>query len=196
MRLFSFLAIMAFSPVIMAADFQVSDYKLGSAKADLKAEILNKTTVHLFEADAKVETQWTENKLAALQLSFYQGADYEILRQKTSQLLAQLNSQFGAVVWVSPEADTATTQSTEQQLGLLDQVMKTASDIAADYKKSHLAHTNLILDFQPNPQPDNSRLHLQISFSSLSGDYSLLLFVDEKTSAERTATAVVNLEAF
>lgn len=195
MRLFSFLAMMAFSPVLAAADFQVSDYSLGSAKADLKAEILSKTTVTLFEADAKVETQWTEDKLTAVQLSFYQGTDYEILRQKTSQLLTQLSSQFGTVVWVSPEADTAATQTTEQQLGLLEQVMKTAPGTAAAYKQSHLAHTDLVLDFQPNPQPDNSRLHLQISFSSLSGEYSLLLFVDEKTSAERTAAAVVHLEA-
>jgi hypothetical protein len=196
MRIFSFLAMIAFSPALAAADFQVSDYSLGSAKADLKADLLSKTTVTLFEADAKVETQWTEDKLTAVQLSFYQGADYEILKQKTSQLLTQLSSQFGTVVWVSPEADTAATQTTEQQLGLLEQVMKAAPGTAAAYKQSHLAHTDLILDFQLNPQPDNSRLHLQISFSSLSGEYSLLLFVDEKTSAERTAEAVVNLEAF
>lgn len=196
MRLLSFLTIMVFNPLVMAADFQVADYVLGSAKADLKTELVAKTTVTLFETDAKIATQWTDDKLAAVQLSFYQGDDYEILRQKTSQLLTQLSSQFGTVVWVSPEADTAATQTTEQQLDLLEQVMKSATETAAAYKTSHLAHTNLMLDFQPEPQPDNSRLHLQISFSSIDNEYMLVLFVDEKAAAARTAAAIINLEAF
>lgn len=196
MRVFSFLAMMAFNTAVMAADFQIPDYVLGTEKANLKPEVLSKTTLSLFEADAKVETEWVDGKLTAVQLNFYQGANYEILKQKTSQLFAQLSTQFGAVVWVSPEADSTATQTTEQQLGLLDQVMKTAPEIAAGYKQSHLANTNLILDFKPEPQPDNSRLHLQISFSSINNEYNLIVFVDEKTAAERTAKAVVNLDAF
>lgn len=102
MRLLSFLVMMAFNPLVIAADFQVADYVLCTAKTNLKAELLTKTTVTLFEADAKVETQWADDKLTSVQLNFYQGDNYEILRQKTSQLLTQLSSQFGAVVWVSP----------------------------------------------------------------------------------------------
>jgi hypothetical protein len=52
-----------------------------------------------------------------------------------------------------------------------------------------------MLDFQPEPQPDNSRLHLQIRFSSINNEYMLVLFVDEKAAA-RTAAAIINLEAF
>lgn len=196
MRLLSFLVMMAFNPLVIAADFQVADYVLGTEKTNLKAELPAKTTVTLFEADAKVETQWTDDKLTSVQLSFYQGDNYGILKQKTSQLLTQLNSQFGAVVWVSPEADTAATQTTEQQLGLLEQVMKSAPETAAGYKTSHLANTQLMLDFQPEPQPDNSRLHLQISFSSINGEYMLVLFVDEKAAVARTAAAIINLESF
>ena len=195
MRVFSFLAMLVFSPVVLAADFQVDAYALGTEKASLSAELLNKTTVTLFDAEAKLETQWTEDKLSAVQLNFYQGTDYSALQQKASQLFSQLSARFGAVLWVSPETDTAATQTTEQHLGIVEQVMKTAAKISAEYKKSHSAHTYLMLDFQPEPQPDNSRLHLQISFSSISAEYSLVLFVDEKTAAERTATAVVNLEA-
>lgn len=196
MRGFSFLLMLVFSPVVLAADFQVDAYTLGTEKASLSAELLNKTTVTLFEAEAKVETQWTDDKLSSVQLNFYQGTDYSALHQKASQLFSQLSARFGAVVWVSPATDTASPQNTEQHLAMLDQVMKTALNVSAEYKKSHLAHTNLVLDFQPEPQPDNSRVHLQISFSSVSAEYSLVVFVDEKTAAERTATAVVNLEAF
>ncbi|WP_127020789.1 hypothetical protein [Rheinheimera mangrovi] len=196
MRVFSFVAMLAFSPALLAADFQVDAYVLGAAKASLSAELQNEKTVTLFEAAAKVETQWTEDKLSALQLNYYQGPDYTLLQQKTSLLLTQLSSKFGAVAWVSSETDATTVQSTEQHLGIVEQVMKTADKISADYKTSHLANTRLVLDFQPEPQPDNSRLHLQISYSSISSEYSLMLFVDEKTAVERTATAVVNLEAF
>lgn len=196
MRVFSFVAMLAFSPALLAADFQVDAYVLGAAKASLSAELQNEKTVTLFEAAAKVETQWTEDKLSALQLNYYQGPDYTLLQQKTSLLLTQLSSTFGAVAWVSSETDATTVQSTEQHLGIVEQVMKTADKISADYKTSHLANTRLVLDFQPEPQPDNSRLHLQISYSSISSEYSLMLFVDEKTAVERTATAVVNLEAF
>lgn len=196
MRVFSFVAMLAFSPALLAADFQVDAYVLGAAKASLSAELQNEKTVTLFEAAAKVETQWTEDKLSALQLNYYQGPDYILLQQKTSLLLTQLSSTFGAVAWVSSETDATTVQSTEQHLGIVEQVMKTADKISADYKTSHLANTRLVLDFQPEPQPDNSRLHLQISYSSISSEYSLMLFVDEKTAVERTATAVVNLEAF
>ena len=86
MRVFSLLALMMFSGTLLAADFQLPDLALGSAKAEIKPEILNKTTVQLFQTDAKVEIQWAEDKIAALQLTFYQDADYEILRQKTSVL--------------------------------------------------------------------------------------------------------------
>jgi hypothetical protein len=196
MRVFSFVAMLAFSPALLAADFQVDAYVLGAAKGSLSAELQNEKTVTLFEAAAKVETQWTEDKLSALQLNYYQGPDYTLLQQKTSLLLTQLSSTFGAVAWVSSETDATTVQSTEQHLGIVEQVMKTADKISADYKTSHLANTRLVLDFQPEPQPDNSRLHLQISYSSISSEYSLMLFVDEKTAVERTATAVVNLEAF
>jgi hypothetical protein len=196
MRVFSFVAMLAFSPALLAADFQVDAYVLGAAKASLSAELQNEKTVTLFEAAAKVETQWTEDKLSALQLNYYQDSDYTLLQQKTSLLLTQLSSTFGAVAWVSSETDATTVQSTEQHLGIVEQVMKTADKISADYKTSHLANTRLVLDFQPEPQPDNSRLHLKISYSSISSEYSLMLFVDEKTAVERTATAVVNLEAF
>lgn len=196
MRIFSFCAITLFSASLMAADFQLPDFVLGSTKTGLKDEVLAKTSLTLFEAQATVETQWAEDKLQAVLLTYYQGTDYAELKRKFSGLQQQFITAFGALVWVSSEATPNTTQTTEQQLALLDQVMQTAPQMAAGYRQSHLAHSNLILDFQPSPQPDNNRLHLQIRFSSISGEYSLILFVDEKTTAERTAAAVVNLEAF
>jgi hypothetical protein len=196
MRVFSLFALMMFSSTTLAADFQLPDLALGSAKAEIKPEILNKTTVQLFQTDAKVEIQWAEDKIAALQLTFYQDADYEVLRQKTSSLLTQVSYQFGAVNWVSAEAGATSEQTLEQQLSLLDQVLKTAPQAAATYKQSHLANATMVLDFQPSPQPDNSRLHIQASYSALSNSYSLKLFIDEKTAAERTGFAIVNLEAF
>jgi hypothetical protein len=185
-----------FSSPALAVDFQLPDYVLGKAKTELSPEVLAKPSVNLFSADAKIELQWTEDKLAAVQLTYYQGTDYEVLKQKASLLLQQLSSQFGAIGWVSPEADSSATQTLEQQLGLLDQVMKTAPETAANYKQSHLANSTLVLDFQPTPQPDNSRLHLQISYSSFASEYSMVMFIDDPKAEARTAVAIVNLEAF
>lgn len=196
MRFLTFLVCAFFHSYLIAADFQLPDYVLGTAKADIKAEVLAKTTVTLFEADAEISPLWVEDKLVAVQLSFYKGADYVALRQKVSQLLQQLSLQFGAVVWVSSEASPEANMTLEKQLDLLDQVLKTAVETAAGYKQSHLANSTLVLDFQPAPQPDNVRLHLAVSYSSLHGDYALDLFIDEKTAQERTASGIVNLEAF
>lgn len=196
MRIFSFFAITLFSASLMAADFQLPDLVLGSTKSELKGEVLAKTSLTLFEAQAIVETQWAEDKLQAVLLTYYQGTDYTELRRKFSALQQQFITAFGTLAWVSSEATPDTTQTIEQQLALVDQVMQTAPELAAGYRQSHLAHSNLILDFQPSPQPDNNRLHLQIRFSSINGEFKLMLFVDEKTAAERTAAAVVNLEAF
>jgi hypothetical protein len=196
MRIFSFFVMTLFSFSLLAADFQLAELSLGAKKADIKAETLATTHLTLFEAEAKVEMVWTEDQLTAVLLNFYQGSDYPQLKQKFSALQQQLTANFGAVSWISPDTEPTESISPEQQLHLLEQVMKNAAETAATYKKSHLANSTLVLDFQPTPQPDNSRLHLQLSYSSISGEYSLILFVDEKTAAARTATAIVNLEAF
>lgn len=196
MRLFSFLTMMLFSSALTAAEFQLPDFALGTAKAEMKAEVLAKTSVTVFETEAKIDTVWADDKLAAVQLTFYHGADYPTLRQKTTVLLQQLTTEFGAISWVSAEANPASAVTPEQQLELLDQVMKTAAETVAGYKQSHLANSTLVLDFQPTPQPDNSRLHLTISYSSISAEYRLELFIDDKKAPERTSGAIVNLEAF
>lgn len=195
MRICSFFAALLVSSSLIAAEFQLPDFVLGTAQTTLKADPATKTSLTLFETKASVDPQWTEDKLTAVALNFYQGTDYTEFRQKFAELQQGLHIKVGSLAWVSPEATTDTTQSPEQQLALLDQVMKTAPDTADSYKQSHLANANLVLDFQPKPQPDNCRLHLQLSFSSISGEYSVILFVDEKSAAERTAAAVVNLEA-
>ena len=100
------------------------------------------------------------------------------------------------MVWVSSEMKPEANQSLEQQLTMLDQVMAKAAETAAGYKQSHLANSTFVLDFQPLPQPDNLRIHLAISYSSLKAEYALDLFFDERTTAERTASGIVNLEAF
>lgn len=196
MRLVCLFSLCVLSFRAWSVDFQLPDYVLGKTKAELSAEALNTTSISLFGAEAQLAPQWAEDKLAAVQLSYYQGSDYEVLKQKASLLLEQLSAQFGAVIWVSPEADPSTTQTLEQQLGLLEQVMKTAPETAVNYKQSHLANSTLVLDFQPTPQADNSRLHLQISFSSFDNEYSLTLFIDTPEAEARTAVAIVNLEAF
>lgn len=196
MQLFIFFVFMVVSLQLKAAEFQLPGYQLGMAKTAVKADVPEQTSLRVFEADAQTELQWQDDKLVAVQLSFYQGPDYATLRQKADLLLQQLYSQFGAVLWVSSEASPEATQSQEQQLALLDQVLKTAAETAAGYKQSHLANSTLVLDFQPSPQPDNSRLHLQVSFSSFDNNYKLVLFIDETAAAPRTANAIVNLEAF
>lgn len=196
MRIFSFFVVTLFSFSLLAADFQLGELALGAKKADIKAETLATTNLTLFEADAKVEMVWTEDQLTSVLLSFYQGSDYPQLKQKFSDLQQKLTANFGAVNWISADTEPTESTSLELQLNLLEQVMKNAAETAATYKQSHLANSNLVLDFQPTPQPDNSRLHLQLRYSSISGEYSLILFVDEKTAAARTAIAIVNLEAF
>ncbi|RVT46131.1 hypothetical protein EMM73_10540 [Rheinheimera sediminis] len=196
MRILCFFAVTLFSASVLATDFQITDFVLGSKKADLNAEVLSKTSLTLFEAQATVETQWTGDRLQAVLLTYYQGQDYVELRRKFSALQQQFITVFGSLTWVSSEVRADATQTPEQQLALLDQVMQTAPEITEGYRQSHLANSTLTLDFQPELQPANSRLHLQVSFSSTAGEYSLIVFVDEKTTAERTAAAVVNLEAF
>lgn len=196
MRIFYFLAITLFCSPVIAADFQLPDFVLGTKKTDMKAESLAKTSMTLFAAEAVIETEWADDKLKALSLHFYQGVDYKELRQSFSQLQQQLITAFGALVWVSAETTADSTQTPEQQLALLDQLMATAVQTTAGYRQSHLANSTLVMDFQPAPQPDNNRLHLQVSFSSLTDEYRLILFIDDKTAPERTAPAVINLEAF
>lgn len=197
MRGFYLVFLMMFSGALLAADFQLPELALGTEKAQIKPEVLSQTKVQLFEADAQLEIQWAEDKIAALQLTFYQGTDFQLLRQKTSHLLTQIGVQFGSVVWLyaESEADAASAKTLEQQLALLDQVLKSAPEAAAGYKQSHLANSTFVLDFQPSPQPDNNRLHLQVSYSAMTNNYNLTLFIDNKTAPERTAFAIVNLEA-
>ncbi len=196
MRFLTCLLVIIFSSHLSAAEFQLPDYVLGTAKAEIKTEVLDKTSITLFGADAQLETQWTEDKLAALHLTYYRGADYKVLREKASRLLQQLTTQFGAVIWVSSESATPSQQTIEQQVGLIDQVLEKAAETSAGYRQSHLASTRLVLDFQPSPQPDNLRVHLSLSYVSLKDEYVLELFFDQSTAPERTATSIVNLEAF
>jgi hypothetical protein len=195
MRIFCFLALFMSHTATIATEFQLPGYALGSAKATLATEATEQNKVTLFQSEAKLTAVWTAEQLTALQLEFYQGADYSKLKEKTCLLLEQLNKEFGAVRWISADTEPVTDQNLQQQVQLLDEVMAKAAELSAEYNSSHLAQALLVLDFQPEPQPDNSRLHLQVAYSSATALYSLVLFIDQKTAPARTAPAVVNLEA-
>lgn len=188
-------AMTLFSASVMSADFQLPNYMLGVEKSTLTPEVLAQTKVSLFELDAAVSALWADNKLKSVELSFYQGKDYTALKQKTTQLLQQLTAKFGAVVLVLPNAELTSGITLEQQLEVLDQVMQTSAAKAAGYRQSHQANSIFVLDFQPASQPDNCRLHLAVTYSSVSDEYHLELFIDEKTAESRVAGSVINLEA-